>query len=121
MMKKIYYLIALITLTTYSCSTNSPDDLLEPAEVIELVTYNDNIKSIIDANCIVCHSDPPVNGAPMPLVSFDNVRSSAQNNLLARISLQTGEAGAMPLGGVRLPQQSIDLVAQWISDGLLEE
>lgn len=102
------------------CSSNSPDDLIEPLPNIELVSYNANIKSIIDTNCIFCHNNPPVNGANTSMVTYNDVQGIA-TLILDRVSLQAGETGAMPLGGPRLPQQSIDLIQQWIDDGLLEE
>jgi len=40
--------------------------------------------------------------------------------LLDRISREEGASGAMPLGGPRLPQNTIDLIFQWNEDGLLE-
>ena len=54
------------------------------------------------------------------MVTYNDVQGLAPL-ILDRVSLQAGEAGAMPLGGPRLPQQSIDLIQQWIDDGLLEE
>ena len=67
---------------------------------------------------MACHIDPPVNGAPFPLIDYAQVSSRA-SSILAAISKQTGEVGAMPPGG-RLPQATIDIVNQWIQDGLLE-
>jgi len=118
-MKKIY-ILSVVALTFLSCANNSEDDLIDPIIPIgEKVTYTDDVKMIIDTNCLFCHSDPPVNGAPISLVTFQDVSSSA-NAILNRISRQAGEAGAMPAGGPRFPQASIDLIEQWITDGLLE-
>ncbi|RAJ16913.1 hypothetical protein [Olleya aquimaris] len=120
-MKKITYLITIISLTFFSCSNNSEDDLIDntPLPEGQKVTYTADIKTIIDNNCISCHSNPPVNGASNSLVTYQDVSNQA-NTVLNRISLQSGEGGAMPLGGPRLPQASIDLFQQWIEDGLLE-
>lgn len=103
-----------------SCSYNSEDDLTEAVIVEDFVTYEDNIKAIIDNNCIGCHSSPPVNGAPMALTTFNDVRDAVENrNLIERIS--TTDAGfLMPFGGPRLPQNLIDLVIQWEQEGLME-
>jgi hypothetical protein len=86
----------------------------------EFVTYEDNIKTIIDNNCITCHSNPPVNGAPISLTTYIEVSNAIDNNnLIGRIS--TNDLGSvMPSGGPRLPQNLIDLVVQWQTDGLLE-
>lgn len=122
-MKNTVYTLGLFILSIFSCSNNSEDDLINATEPLpdgQKVTYVNDIKSIIDTNCVFCHSNPPVNGAPNSLVSFLDVSNQA-NSVLNRIALQAGEGGAMPLGGPRLPQASIDLFEQWIEEGLIEE
>ena len=102
------------------CTAVSEEDLVD-VTLIEVVTFNEDVKPIIDNNCIICHSNPPQNGAPMPLVSYDNVKEAVQNrNLIGRISSED-PAFSMPFGGPRLPQNLIDMVIQWNEDGLIEE
>lgn len=122
-MKSISYILCIIFLSFLACDNASEDDLIEPIIIDPAITinYDTNVKTIIDSNCIFCHSDPPVNGAPIPLVTYDNVKNAVNNsNLIGRISSQVGEPGAMPVGGPRLPQNLIDIIAQWQADGLLE-
>ncbi len=121
-MKKILFFISLYGLifATTSCANDSEDDLIDQIPTPQLVTYNNNIKSIIDNNCISCHSDPPVNGAPISLVNYDAVKNNV-SSIINRISKQEGESGLMPIGGPRLPQNLIDEVVQWQTDGLLEQ
>ena len=103
------------------CTTVTEDDLIEPVEETFTVTYNNTVKSIIDNNCIVCHTEPPINGAPMSLLTYDDVRDAVENlDLIDRIS--SNDPGfVMPEGGPRLPQPIIDQVIQWEADGLLED
>jgi len=103
------------------CSTSTIDDVTEPIIIEqELVTYQD-VKFVFETICTQCHSNPTQNGAPMPLVTFQDVRNAVLNRpLLDRISREEGASGAMPLGGPRLPQNAIDLILQWNEDGLLE-
>ncbi|EDP71027.1 hypothetical protein FBALC1_01047 [Flavobacteriales bacterium ALC-1] len=118
-MKRTYLIYILIISVFYSCSYNSEDDLTEGI-VIDMVNYEDNIKTIIDNNCIGCHNNPPVNGAPMSLTTYDGVKEAIENrNLIGRISTND-LASVMPFGGPRLPQNLIDLVVQWEQEGLLE-
>lgn len=117
-------LVFLIGITTFlcSCNANTLDDVFVPVEDQEgeLVTYQD-VRFVFENICTECHSNPTQNGAPMPLVTYENVRDAVINRpLLDRISREEGASGAMPLGGPRLPQNTIDLIFQWNEDGLLE-
>ena len=102
-----------------SCTNDSQDDLIEQMQTPQLVTYTNSVKGTIDNNCISCHASTPVNGAPYSLVSYDDVKNNVAS-IINRISRQEGESGLMPAGGPRLPQNLIDDVVQWQSDGLEE-
>ena len=117
-MKKILYIISICALLM-SCTNASEDDLIDSTPPPDLVTYEGDVKSIIDNNCISCHSDPPENGATISLVTFEQVEHAVENhNLIGRI---TGSSGPlMPQGGPKLPQNLIDIIIQWEADGLLE-
>lgn len=117
---RLLLLIGLSVMSSY-CTTRTMDDVMEPIPLEQdLVTFQD-VKFVFDNVCQECHSNPPQNGAPMPLVTFENVRNAVlDRGLLDRISREEGESGAMPLGGPRLPQTTIDLIFQWNEDGLIE-
>ncbi|MFX0557489.1 hypothetical protein ACOCEA_11870 [Maribacter sp. CXY002] len=125
-MKNKRLLFPLLAIFICSCTNDSENDLLAPnsqeqTDEKKSITYVANIKPIIDSNCISCHSNPPVNGAPFSLSSYAQVKNFTENgSLVLAISKQTGETSAMPPAG-RLPKASIDLISQWIEDGLLEE
>ncbi len=127
MKKFIKPIFALTLLLFISCSSDAESDLFEPEETGEEVveetpiTYNDDIRPIINNNCLACHSDPPTNGAPFGLVNYDQVRLRAENGqLLNAMSRQAGDPRIMPPSG-RLSQATLDLIEAWIQDGLLEE
>ncbi len=121
-MKKIYS-ISILTFSVvllFNCTNVSESDLVNSQPPPVLTTYQD-IKATIDNNCIGCHKSPPANGANTSLITFDNVKNAVlNNNLIGRISAQAGDAGAMPFGGPRLPQNLIDQIIKWEDDGLLE-
>ena len=105
-----------------SCTDDNPSTLLDDTPNTDVITYNQNVKSIIDNNCVVCHAAVPKNGAPMPLVTYSQVKEAVMNRgLLTRISLENGNSSLMPNGGPRLPQVTIDMILKWEKDGLLEE
>ena len=122
-MKKNTILISFLFLGTIlvsSCSNDSSADLSGIDELDE-VTYTNTVKSIIDNNCIMCHAATPVNGAPMSLTTYENVKQAVLNRgLLNRISREQGSPGMMPNGGTRLPQVVIDQVSTWANQGLIE-
>lgn len=116
-MKKKKLLLSLSVLFLWSCSDNSPDDLIDAAPINE-VTYQTHVKPIIDNNCVVCHSEPPVNGAPISLTNYEQVKTAILNHgLLDRISKDEGADDLMPLGGPKLPQNHINTIIQWQTDG----
>lgn len=112
--------LILITLTAFGCSNDSPDDLgVEAIPTDTPITYNANVKAIIDNNCISCHSTVPQNGAPMSLATFEDVKNAIElRGLIERISKDNGQSGLMPLGGPKMPQQNINIITLWRNQGL---
>ncbi|PCJ94962.1 MAG: hypothetical protein COA50_11330 [Flavobacteriaceae bacterium] len=119
MKTKIKFLCTVLALVLVACSSDSEDDLIPDdsnnGQGTNAVSYDGNIKAAINGNCLGCHSNPPRNGAPFSLATFNDVKSRA-DGILAAIKKQTSENGAMPPSG-RLPQATIDLVEQWITEG----
>jgi len=105
----------------FSCTNASEEDLIEATPIEDVVTYVNDVKSIMDNNCIFCHSDPPENGTPMPLLTYEQVKDAVENRELISRILSEDLAFVMPFGGPRLPQNLIDTVIKWQTDGLLEE
>lgn len=102
-----------------SCSNNSSDDLLDVNTAT--VTYNNQVKNIITANCLFCHTDPPVNFAPMRLTTYEDVKNAVlTRGLIDRISRAQGVSGMMPSGGTRLPQTLINQLITWQNEGFPE-
>ena len=121
-MKTTPFLMVLSALTLImSCENSSESDLIEQTDPTENITYSEHIKPIIDANCVACHSNPPVGGASVPMTNFEEVKLVFENtDALDRMNRQPGQSGFMPKYGARLPQASIDLVEQWMNEGYLE-
>ena len=116
-MKNLKILSMLFFLTVFvSCSSDSADDDTPTPPVNTDVTYSENVKPIIDGACIRCHSNPPVNGAPMSLTTYDNVKDAVTNrNLIARV-----EDGSMPPNGSDLTSAQIKAIKDWESGGFKE-
>ena len=118
---KTIFFALLISSLFVGCTDDNPNTLMDIPPVVGLTTYNQNVKSIIDNNCVVCHASVPRNGAPMALVTYDQVKQAVLNRgLLNRISLPNGNGLLMPSGGPRMPQATIDIVLKWEKEGLSE-
>ena len=121
MKKKVLLYNIILLVAIFSCVNDSEDDLIDNTPPPDLVNFEEDIKIIFDNNCLTCHGTTPQFGAQTSLVTYDDVVFGIENNgVIERISLQPGEAGAMPLGGPRLPQNLIDLIILWEEEGFLE-
>jgi|SRR6218665_12088 len=121
-MKKIKLLVFSVfcAILQLSCSNESTSDLIGDPP-IDAITYENSVKSIMDNNCISCHGTTPTNGAPMSLTTYANVKDAVLNrSLLDRISRNQGASGMMPLGSTRLPQDKINQINTWASEGFQE-
>lgn len=120
MLTSLTFLALLIT----SCSYDSESDLIDvPNDQGEggpntLVNYTNDIKPLMESSCVSCHGTPPTNGAPFSLETYDHVSGKA-DLIFSAMQRQNGAPGAMPPAG-RLPQATIDLVQEWISNGVPE-
>ena len=126
-----------VSLFVYNCSSDSKEELEENATEQETnndtddttedndtttnddttarVTYNNTVRDIMANNCTRCHGSPTTNGAPFPLLNFDQV-SSRSARIISRMNNQ---AAPMPPRG--LVSASIRAqMDQWRADGLLE-
>lgn len=120
-MKKVYFsnlIIVIIGVSLLNCSSDSTDDLTPPTEPI---TYSNEIKSIMDNHCTNCHSDPPINGAPNALTTYDEVRLATEEGvLLERVELAPGSPGVMPPFGSTLTSTQINFIKEWMENGYIE-
>ncbi|MBF4471526.1 MULTISPECIES: c-type cytochrome [Flavobacterium] len=127
-MKKAIALTFLLAALTSCSNSDTYDDISttpttpttpDPGTPTTTITYTQNIKSIIDANCISCHSSTGA-ASFRPLTTYAGVKAAVQSaGLLSRIQLQNGQQGLMPQGG-RMSQTNIDLILKWNTDGLKE-
>ena len=80
-MRSYHSLLLLPLLILTSCSNESKSDL-EDFPLVENVTYTNNVKPIIDNNCLGCHGEPTTISAPMPLNSYVSVQEFVQNDII---------------------------------------
>lgn len=78
------------------------------------VTYNADIRPILEARCVTCHSDPPRFGAPNALTTYATASAFAQ-----RIFVRVVQEGTMPPGG-GVPESEQALIEVWVQSGAPE-
>lgn len=118
--KFIYITATAATLIIVGCSSSTFEEIGEETIIEGPVTFNANVKAIIDENCVSCHNPTGV-ASFRPYTTYEDVRNAVlETNLLERIQLQNGDPDIMPQTG-RMPQNKIDVILQWEQDGLLLE
>ena len=112
-MKNIKFLLLLtISLSIFSCSTS----VIEEVIITAPITYNVDVKVIIDNNCISCHGGTSPS-AGLNLETYTSLRNSTENgNLLTRIN---SASNPMPQGGKMSPDL-IATIEEWANQGYLE-
>lgn len=117
---KAIYPVLVLALAVMSCSggDDSSTPPVTPPPTGGAVTYNANIKAIIDANCVSCHS-PGGENSGVPLQTYAQVYAKA-SLIKTRIEKPAGDPLVMPKGG-KLSQANIDLINQWITAGMPEK
>ena len=97
------------------------------------VDYSTQIQPIFDNNCISCHSNGGTYSGGLDLSSFSDVMEGgssgntivpfdhSSSQLFNRITLAESDNEFMPQNGTSLSQSEIDLIAQWINEGALQE
>ena len=97
------------------------------------VDYSTQIQPIFDNNCISCHIDGGTYFGGLDLSSYSEVMEGgssgntivpfdhSSSELFNRITLDESDNEFMPKNGTSLSQSEIDLIAQWIDEGALQE
>jgi mono/diheme cytochrome c family protein len=126
-MKKLKPICAFLIITFAAISCSGGDDSSTPPVTPPpggggggggtAVTYTANIKSIIDGNCVSCHS-PGGEKSDVPLQTYAQV-SGKSSLIKTRIEKPAGDPLVMPKGG-KLSQANIDLINKWITAGMPE-
>ncbi|MDN4011875.1 MULTISPECIES: c-type cytochrome [Chryseobacterium] len=111
-MKKFMYIISSAVVLT-ACESRTYEEISDNTPITGVVTYNKDVKPIIDANCVSCHSP-----GPEDLRTYSQVKGDI-DGIIDRISRANGDPLKMPQGGSLSPAQ-INIITKWKADGLLE-
>ncbi|MET3538441.1 hypothetical protein [Chryseobacterium limigenitum] len=115
-MKKILYILSSAALLV-ACESRTYEEISDNKPIAEIVKYTQDVKPIVDANCISCHS--ATGSAPYkPFTNYNEVKDNIEV-ILDRIQRQNGDYQKMPQGG-SLSQSQINIFIKWKADGLIE-
>ncbi len=118
-MKKLTFpafsvLAAALSFCTSTKQTTTGTDVTQTPTV----TYLNDIKPIVAANCAPCHFPPKGNKGPLD--NYQDVKAEI-NDIIARIQLNPGEKGFMPAKHPKLPEATIQAFKTWKAEGTPEK
>ena len=118
-MKRLQIFTILILFLTFSaCTSNSENETDPPGGTDPKdVSYEVHIKPIMTSKCTSCHKDPPINNAPMSLLTYQNVKDAVNNSGL----INQVESGDMPPAGSDLSDAQVQLIKDWQKGGFKEK
>jgi hypothetical protein len=115
-MKKFFILTSLIAtaIVFYNCHGSKK----ATAATTPKLTYDTNLKTVIETNCAPCHIAGK--GNKKPYDNYANVKTDI-DEMIRRIELKPEDRGFMPFKHPKLPDATIAVFKQWRTDGLLEK
>ena len=113
-MKKIFVLILLTAPFILQYCTSSKNNVKTKSA---LITYNANVKQVLEINCTPCHFPPK--GNKKAYNSYTAVKADI-DQILSRVNRNPVDKGFMPFKHSKLSDSTINVLAQWKKDGLLE-
>ncbi len=119
MQLRIFIIFLSIMILGCSDDTVSQDEPIAQEDELHFtnISYEGNIKSIVQTNCIACHSNPPNNGASIPLTTYEAVKNAVETrDLISKINSVTNP---MPPDGL-MPKDTRRIFDAWVTQGLKE-
>jgi len=106
--------------------TAAPTEAQAPAPAASTVSFASDVQPIFEKSCAKCHGGSDGEKGDLNLRTYENlikggesgavvVAGDPDNSLLVEL-IRDGE---MPKRAANLPQEQIDLIAQWVAEGAL--
>ncbi len=117
-MNRTYILILMLFGTLFLVYCSSTKKAAAPAPAVHLLSYETDVKSLIESKCTPCHL-PAKGGNKAPFDTYERTKDFI-DPILTRIQLNPGEKGFMPMKHPKLSDSAINVFKQWKTDGLLK-
>ncbi len=117
-------ILILIIASTTGCYYDNEEKLYTEVSTscdLSNVTFNSNVKPILQASCFSCHSNSNAasSGAGIKLENHADVQNLAKNGNLMGVVKHSNGYSAMPKGGGKLTDCEISQLQKWIDNGTL--
>jgi mono/diheme cytochrome c family protein len=122
-MKKIIIASTAIALIFAACKSTKQTTTVAPAAALDCssnknLTYNTDIKTIIQTNCSKCHNTN--NKAGYNFLTLESVKKAASNGQLLGTIKHSKGFPKMPAFAAKMDQATIDKIECWINNGMKE-
>ncbi len=117
-MKVIYsiFVLTIVTLSFSQCTKETIDENGAGTDIIDSIFYDTDIKPLIDAKCMSCHSGSNPS-AGLNLSTYQVVKFQAEfGTLISRIN---DSQSPMPVSGL-MTADNRGKFDKWVTDGFLE-
>jgi len=121
-MKKItsFIVVAFISLAIVSCYYDKAELIYSVSTATcdtTAVKYSTDVVGILTGSCYVCHSGTAGAGAGIKLDAYASLKTYVNNGKLKASIMHSPGASAMPKGGGKLNDCSINKIVAWINNG----
>ncbi|MFK7756629.1 MAG: hypothetical protein AB8B53_06830 [Flavobacteriales bacterium] len=110
-------ILGTITVCLQSCIYENEEELFPASDCdVAVVTYSDEITSLLDDNCYVCHSTSEASGGII-LDTYEDVQPLADDGILLCVVSHDSGCSQMPKNQPQLPECDILTLKTWIDEG----
>jgi len=106
--------------------TAAPTEAQAPAPAASTVSFASDVAPIFEKSCAKCHGGSDGEKGDLNLRSHENVLKGGESGAVVvagdpdnSLLVQLIREGEMPKRAANLPQEQIDLIAQWVAEGAL--
>ncbi|MDF1550560.1 MAG: hypothetical protein P1P88_22250 [Bacteroidales bacterium] len=117
-MKRHTVAIIFSTIILFSCNYYNEEELYGN-EICDTsnITYDEDIKPILQQNCYYCHSSSVVYSGNLNLENPEHIRRVVDNGKLLKNIKHEADGDPMPQGGAKLSDCKINKIEKWINLG----